>query len=200
MPVLDARRTLHLNGAILLSAVPPAAVADLPLLVVGAAVVSVTLWACWSGAWMLRILWELQCAHDDRAALTLATGRLRHHRIGHEEIHTNSREAGRTTSHATTRGIGPHGPPLKRPGKRIRDRLCGPSAPGRGFGRWPIGSGGSGGGCPPTVTWIGSSLRPWCPIPRENFGDSCSPASGAGSGVACWPSCCCSSGCSASAA
>ncbi|GLX96971.1 histidine kinase [Herbidospora sp. NBRC 101105] len=84
VPVLDARRTLCLNGAILLSAVPLAAVADLPLLVVGGAVVSVTLWACWSGAWMLRILWELQRAHDDRAALALATERLRISRDLHD--------------------------------------------------------------------------------------------------------------------
>nr|WP_245653203.1 histidine kinase [Herbidospora sakaeratensis] len=84
VPVLDARRTLWLNGAILVLAVPLAAVADVPLLVVGAAVVSVTLWACWSGGWMLQVLRELQRAHDDRAALALATERLRISRDLHD--------------------------------------------------------------------------------------------------------------------
>ncbi|WP_231515408.1 sensor histidine kinase [Herbidospora cretacea] len=84
VPVLDARRTLLLNLALLVSAVPLALVADLPLLVVGAAVVSVTLWACWSGAWMLRVLQELQRAHEDRAALALATERLRISRDLHD--------------------------------------------------------------------------------------------------------------------
>ncbi|WP_246060277.1 sensor histidine kinase [Herbidospora galbida] len=84
VPVLDARRTLCLNGAILLLAVPLAAVADVPLLVVGAAVVSVTLWACWSGGWMLQVLRELQRAHEDRAALALANERLRISRDLHD--------------------------------------------------------------------------------------------------------------------
>ncbi|MER6943806.1 histidine kinase [Nonomuraea sp. NPDC000554] len=84
VPVLDARRTLHLNAAILVLAVPLAAVANIPLLIVGAAVISVILWACWSSAWMLRVLRELQRAHQDRAALALANERLRISRDLHD--------------------------------------------------------------------------------------------------------------------
>ncbi|WP_329430547.1 histidine kinase [Streptosporangium sp. NBC_01495] len=84
VPALDARRTLHLNVAILVLAVPLAAVADIPLLIVGAAVISVILWACWSSAWMLRVLRELQRAHEDRAALALANERLRISRDLHD--------------------------------------------------------------------------------------------------------------------
>ncbi|WP_066368324.1 sensor histidine kinase [Herbidospora mongoliensis] len=84
VPVLDARRTLCLNVAIFVPAVPLAAVADLPLLLVGAVVVSVTLWAVWSSVWLLRVLRELQSAHEDRAALALATERLRISRDLHD--------------------------------------------------------------------------------------------------------------------
>ncbi|MBB4942860.1 two-component system sensor histidine kinase DesK [Streptosporangium album] len=84
VPVLDVRRTLHLNAAILVLAVPLAAVADIPLLIVGAAVISLILWTCWSSAWMLRVLRELQRAHEDRAALTLANERLRISRDLHD--------------------------------------------------------------------------------------------------------------------
>ncbi len=84
VPVLDARRTLCLNAAIFVLAVPLAAVADVPLLLVGAVVVSVTLWACWSGVWLLQVLRELQRAHVDRAALTLANERLRISRDLHD--------------------------------------------------------------------------------------------------------------------
>ncbi|MFJ2028516.1 sensor histidine kinase [Streptosporangium sp. NPDC087985] len=84
VPVLDARRTLHLNAAILVLAVPLAAVADIPLLIVGAAVISVILWAGWSNVWMLRVLRELQRAHEDRAALALANERLRISRDLHD--------------------------------------------------------------------------------------------------------------------
>ncbi|PZG23746.1 sensor histidine kinase [Nonomuraea aridisoli] len=84
VPALDARRTFHLNAAILIVAVPLVAVADTLLLVVGAAVISVFLWACWSSAWTLRVLRELQRAHEDRAALTLANERLRISRDLHD--------------------------------------------------------------------------------------------------------------------
>ncbi|GLW11472.1 hypothetical protein Misp01_66000 [Microtetraspora sp. NBRC 13810] len=84
VPVLDARRTLRLNAAILVLAVPLAAVSDIPLVVVGVAVISVILWAGWSSAWLLRVLRELQRAHEDRAALTLANERLRISRDLHD--------------------------------------------------------------------------------------------------------------------
>ena len=84
VPVLDARRTLGLNAAIFVLAVPLAAVADLPLLLVGAAVICVVLWACWSSAWTLRVLLELRRAHEDRAALGLANERLRISRDLHD--------------------------------------------------------------------------------------------------------------------
>ncbi len=84
VPVLDARRTLHLNAAILVLAVPLAAVADIPLLIVEVAVISVILWACWSSTWTLRVLRELQRAHEDRAALALANERLRISRDLHD--------------------------------------------------------------------------------------------------------------------
>jgi two-component system sensor histidine kinase DesK len=76
VPVLDARRTLLLNAAIIALAVP-LVVANIPLLVVAAAVISVILWASWSSAWLLRVLRELQRAQEDRAALALANERLR---------------------------------------------------------------------------------------------------------------------------
>lgn len=84
VPVLDARRTFHLNAAILVLAVPLAAVADIPLLIVEVAVISVILWACWSSTWTLRVLRELQRAHEDRAALALANERLRISRDLHD--------------------------------------------------------------------------------------------------------------------
>ncbi|GAB1823289.1 sensor histidine kinase [Herbidospora sp. RD11066] len=84
VPALDARRTFYLNAAVVVLAVPLAAVTDLPLLLVGAVVVSVTLWACWSSVWLLQVLRELQRAHVDRAALALATERLRISRDLHD--------------------------------------------------------------------------------------------------------------------
>ncbi|MEU8379203.1 histidine kinase [Streptosporangium sp. NPDC048865] len=84
VPALDARRTLHLNAAILVLALPLTTVTDLPLLLVGTAVISVVLWSCWSSAWTLRVLRELQRAHRDRAALTLANERLRISRDLHD--------------------------------------------------------------------------------------------------------------------
>ncbi|WP_433555908.1 sensor histidine kinase [Pseudonocardia xinjiangensis] len=83
VPVLDARRTLVLNAAILALAVP-LVVANIPLLVVEAVVISVILWASWSSAWTLRVLRELQRAHKDRAALALANERLRISRDLHD--------------------------------------------------------------------------------------------------------------------
>ncbi|MDT0301772.1 sensor histidine kinase [Streptomonospora wellingtoniae] len=77
VPVLDARRTLLLNAAAVVLAVPLVGVANIALLLVGAAVISGALWICWSSAWMLRVLLELQAAHETRAALALANERLR---------------------------------------------------------------------------------------------------------------------------
>ncbi|GAB3444643.1 hypothetical protein GCM10027570_14150 [Streptomonospora sediminis] len=45
---------------------------------------SCVLWACWSSAWMLRVLRELQAAHETRAALALANERLRISRDLHD--------------------------------------------------------------------------------------------------------------------
>ncbi|GAA4934854.1 histidine kinase [Streptomonospora halophila] len=77
VPVLDARRTLLINAAAVVLAVPLVGVANIALLLVGAAVISGVLWICWSSAWMLRVLLELQEAHETRAALALANERLR---------------------------------------------------------------------------------------------------------------------------
>ncbi|MEU5852838.1 ATP-binding response regulator [Saccharopolyspora shandongensis] len=46
--------------------------------------ISVAVWACWSSGWMLRVLLELQAAHEDRAALSLANERLRISRDLHD--------------------------------------------------------------------------------------------------------------------
>jgi hypothetical protein len=51
-------------------------VSDLPALVAGLVVISSALWACWSNAWLLRVLLDLQAAHEDRAALTVAEERV----------------------------------------------------------------------------------------------------------------------------
>ncbi len=83
-PVLDARRALLLHAAVLVLAVPLVGVADLVLLLVGAVMISAVLWLCWSSAWMLRVLRELQAAHEDRAALALANERLRISRDLHD--------------------------------------------------------------------------------------------------------------------
>ncbi|MFC3998396.1 sensor histidine kinase [Nocardiopsis sediminis] len=77
VPVLDARRTLLLNAAVVVLIVPLVGIADIALLLVGAAVTSSVLWVCWSSVWLLRVLLELQAAHADRAALALANERLR---------------------------------------------------------------------------------------------------------------------------
>ncbi len=83
-PALDARRTLLLNAAIVALALPLAGVARLPLLLTGTALITVVLWACWSTVWMLRVLRELQAAHESRAALALANERLRISRDLHD--------------------------------------------------------------------------------------------------------------------
>jgi two-component system sensor histidine kinase DesK len=84
VPVLAARRALYLNGAIIVLATPLVAVADVDLLVTGALLITLVLWSCWSSAWMLRVLLELQEAHEDRAALALANERLRISRDLHD--------------------------------------------------------------------------------------------------------------------
>ncbi|WP_106245339.1 sensor histidine kinase [Allonocardiopsis opalescens] len=84
VPVLDARRTLLLNAAVLVITAPLLAVEGSALLATGMAVISVALWACWSNVWMLRVLLELQEAHESRAALTLANERLRISRDLHD--------------------------------------------------------------------------------------------------------------------
>ncbi|WP_106582137.1 sensor histidine kinase [Murinocardiopsis flavida] len=76
-PVLNARRALLLHAALLVLAVPLLGFGDVALLLTGAVMISVILWVCWSSAWMLRVLLELQAAHEDRAALALANQRLR---------------------------------------------------------------------------------------------------------------------------
>jgi two-component system, NarL family, sensor histidine kinase DesK len=48
--------------------------------------ISSVLWACWSNAWLLRVLLELQAAHEDRAALTVAEERLRISRDLHDVL------------------------------------------------------------------------------------------------------------------
>ncbi|MFD2792465.1 sensor histidine kinase [Promicromonospora vindobonensis] len=82
--MLDARRTLYLNAVLVVVAVPLAAVADLNLLVTGVLLISLLLWTYWSSGWLLRVLRELQEAHEDRAALELANERLRISRDLHD--------------------------------------------------------------------------------------------------------------------
>jgi two-component system sensor histidine kinase DesK len=77
VPALGARPALGLNAAVLVLALLLTGFPDLPVLVTGAIVISGVLWACWSSAWMLRVLRELQTAHETRAALALANERLR---------------------------------------------------------------------------------------------------------------------------
>ncbi|WP_345005175.1 sensor histidine kinase, partial [Streptosporangium album] len=84
VPILNARRTLLLNVAILLLAMPLVAVLQIALLVVCMTLVSAVLWICWSSVWMLSVLRELQDAHEDRAALSLAEERLRISRDLHD--------------------------------------------------------------------------------------------------------------------
>ncbi|MFG2041899.1 sensor histidine kinase [Dactylosporangium sp. NPDC048998] len=84
VPVLDARRTLALNAAVIALAIPFAVLVSLPLLIVSVLIVSVGLWAGWSSVWTLRVLIELQSAHVDRAALALANERLRISRDLHD--------------------------------------------------------------------------------------------------------------------
>jgi len=84
VPGLDARRTLALNAAVVVLAVPLVGVSDLALLLVGATLITVALWLCWSSVWMLRVLLDLQTAHEDRASLALANERLRIDRNLHD--------------------------------------------------------------------------------------------------------------------
>ncbi|MFD3686321.1 sensor histidine kinase [Nocardiopsis sp. NPDC058631] len=84
VPVLNARRTLLLNAAVLVLAVPLVGPGDPVLLLVGAALTSGVLWVSWSSAWMLRVLLELQAAHETRAELALANQRLRISRDLHD--------------------------------------------------------------------------------------------------------------------
>jgi two-component system sensor histidine kinase DesK len=82
--VLDARRTLFLTAAVVVVAAPFAAVVDLTLLVTGVGLIILALWSYWSSGWLLRVLRELQEAHEDRAALALANERLRISRDLHD--------------------------------------------------------------------------------------------------------------------
>jgi two-component system sensor histidine kinase DesK len=86
VPALSAVRTAMLNAVVLVAAVVLAGVSDLPALVAGLVVISSALWACWSNAWLLRVLLELQAAHEDRAALTVAEERLRISRDLHDVL------------------------------------------------------------------------------------------------------------------
>ncbi len=83
-PVLHSRRVLLLNAVVLVLTAALVGVADIALLLVAAVMVSAALWLCWSSAWMLRVLLELQSAHEDRAALALANERLRISRDLHD--------------------------------------------------------------------------------------------------------------------
>jgi two-component system sensor histidine kinase DesK len=82
--MLDARRTAYLNAAIVVLAAPLVAVADTTLVVTGVLLISLALWSYWSSGWLLRVLRELQEAHEDRAALALANERLRISRDLHD--------------------------------------------------------------------------------------------------------------------
>lgn len=84
VPVLDKRRALLLNATAIVLAVPLVGVTDIVYLLVGAVLISVAVWACWSSTWVLRVLMELQAAHEDRAALVLANERLRISRDLHD--------------------------------------------------------------------------------------------------------------------
>ena len=82
--VLDARRTMYLNAAVVVAAASFATFADITLLVTGVVLISLALWSYWSSGWLLRVLRELQEAHEDRAALALANERLRISRDLHD--------------------------------------------------------------------------------------------------------------------
>ena len=84
VPALDARWALLLNAAVLVLAVLLTGGSDVPALVTGSVLISAVLWAGWSSAWMLRVLRELQAAHETRAALELANERLRISRDLHD--------------------------------------------------------------------------------------------------------------------
>jgi two-component system, NarL family, sensor histidine kinase DesK len=86
VPALSAGRTAVLNAVVLVATVLLAGSSDLPSLVAGLVVISAALWVCWSNAWMLRVLLELQAAHEDRAALTVAEERLRISRDLHDVL------------------------------------------------------------------------------------------------------------------
>ncbi|MFE6449082.1 MULTISPECIES: sensor histidine kinase [Nocardiopsis] len=83
-PALHARRALLLHAAALVLNTALVGVGDVVVLLVGALMISAVLWLCWSSAWMLRVLLELQAAHEDRAALALANERLRISRDLHD--------------------------------------------------------------------------------------------------------------------
>jgi two-component system sensor histidine kinase DesK len=83
-PALRARRALLLHAAALVLNTALVGVGDVVVLLVGALMISAVLWLCWSSAWMLRVLLELQAAHEDRAALALANERLRISRDLHD--------------------------------------------------------------------------------------------------------------------
>ncbi|WP_423462077.1 sensor histidine kinase [Promicromonospora sp. MS192] len=84
VPVLDARPTLYLNGAIVLVAAPLAAAGSPLGVAVGVGLITLCLWSSWSSTWVLRVLRDLQRAHEDRAALALANERLRISRDLHD--------------------------------------------------------------------------------------------------------------------
>ncbi|GLU47612.1 sensor histidine kinase [Nocardiopsis ansamitocini] len=84
VPALHARRALLLNAVTLVLTVPLIGFADLVLLLSAVVLTTIILWLCWSSAWMLRVLRELQAAHETRAELALANERLRISRDLHD--------------------------------------------------------------------------------------------------------------------
>ncbi|MFR9729928.1 sensor histidine kinase [Saccharopolyspora sp. MS10] len=86
VPALGAGRAALLNAVALVATVLLAGFSDIPALVAALIVISFALWASWSNAWMLRVLIELQAAHEDRATLALAEERLRISRDLHDVL------------------------------------------------------------------------------------------------------------------
>lgn len=85
IPLLTTRRTVWLNVLYVVLALMLLPFTDSALLAICTLLAaSVSLWACWSTVWMLRVLMELQSAHEDRAALALADERLRISRDLHD--------------------------------------------------------------------------------------------------------------------
>jgi two-component system, NarL family, sensor histidine kinase DesK len=85
VPMLDARRTGLVSAVAVVVALPlVAAVAPVPVVLVGAGLVVFDVWTCWASAWTVRVLQELRRTQEDRAALELANERLRISRDLHD--------------------------------------------------------------------------------------------------------------------